>query len=72
MLPLGCIFENLAIKTFEILVEGESAETPKSLLVSLPYMKQVHQKQSISGYTLASEKVLSEDWLSEEDDGFKN
>ena len=56
------------MKKYEVIVEDESAELLTALLQSLPYVKEVKQSNTISAYTLASEKALAEDWLVEEDD----
>lgn len=56
------------MKKYEVIVEDEKAELLTDLLKSLPYVKEVKQKNAIDPYTLASESALSEDWLAEEDD----
>ena len=56
------------MKKYEVIVEDESAEQLNELLQSLPYVKEVKQKDVVNAYTLASEEALSEDWLAQEDD----
>ncbi len=56
------------MKKYEVIVEDEGAEQLNELLRSLPFVKEVKQKNTVDAYTLASEKALSEDWLAEEDD----
>lgn len=56
------------MKKYEVIVEDESAELLTELLRSLPYIKEVKQKDAIDPYTLAFESALSEDWLAEDDD----
>jgi len=56
------------MKKYEVVVEDESAVLLTELLKSLPYVKDVKQKDTIDTYTLASEGALSEDWLAEDDD----
>jgi len=56
------------MKKYEVVVEDEGAVLLTDLLKSLPYVKEVKQKDAIDGYTLASESALSEDWLAEDDD----
>jgi hypothetical protein len=56
------------MKKYEVIVEDDKAELLTDLLKSLPYVKDVKQKNAIDAYTLASESALSEDWLAEEDD----
>lgn len=56
------------MKKYEVVVEDESAVLLTELLQSLPYVKEVKQKDVVDAYTLASESSLSADWLAEEDD----
>ncbi len=56
------------MKKYEVIVEDDSADQLNELLQSLPYVKEVKQKDTIDSYTLASEESLKKDWLAEEDD----
>ncbi len=59
------------MKKYEVVVEDESAILLTELLQSLPYVKEIKQKDTVDAYTLASESSLSEDWLAEDDDELK-
>jgi hypothetical protein len=56
------------MKKYEVIVEDEGAVLLTDILKSLPYVKEVKQKDSIDAYTIASESALAEDWLAEDDD----
>ena len=56
------------MKKYEVIVEDENGELFTNLLQSLPYVKDVKQTSTVDTFTLASEKALPEDWLTEEDD----
>ena len=57
------------MKKYEVIVEESKSEELLSLLKTLPYVKEVHEREKyIDIYTVASEQSLSEDWLLEDDD----
>lgn len=56
------------MKKYEVIVEDAKAKELIDVLKGLPYVKNFKESDAVDSFTLASEEILREDWLAEEDE----